>query len=144
MAFAFNHNETELKNLDIVELTGNPVLGPQNIFNIENNLPENRANFSVNHMRDQWTFIGRVNWYDEAFDEANYPNGEKVDAAATVDLEGRYNFNEDWTFVVGANNAFNKFPNEVATRQSQGLPYSRRTPFGYDGGFWYFKAVFDF
>ncbi len=143
-SFAFNHNDTEVSNLDIVEATGNPVISDQRLFNIEKNLPENRASVAAVHHRDQWRFTVRANWYDEAFDEGNFPDGEKIDAAATFDLEGRYTVNDSLTLVLGANNAFDKYPNEVSTRQSQGLPYSRRTPFGYDGGMWYLKGVYDF
>jgi len=143
ISLAFNHNETELSDLDIVEATGNPVLGNQTIFNIENNLPENRASLSIVHYRDELTFTLRSNWYDEAFDERDFPDGDLVKAAATVDIEGRYTFNDNLTLVVGANNVFDKFPNETDTRFSNGLQYSRRTPFGYDGGMWYLKGVLE-
>ena len=45
---------------------------------------------------------------------------------------------------IGANNLFDEFPNEVETRLANGLPYSRRTPFGYDGGMWYFRGTVNF
>ena len=142
--FAYNHNETEVKNLDIVEATGNPVIGNQTVFNIEENLPNDRASISIVHYRDQWSFTLRSNWYGEAFDEREFPVGEPIDSAFTVDLEGRYSFSDSLTLVLGANNAFDQFPNKNDTRISNGLEYSRRTPFGYDGGFWYLKAMYDF
>ena len=151
VSFAFNHNETELSNLDTIPLTGDPgdpsdditVINNQTLFNIENNLPENRASLSVVHYRDDMSFTLRSNWYDDAFDERDFPDGDLVKSAMTVDVEGRYDFNENFTLVVGANNVFDEFPNETDTRFSNGLQYSRRTPFGYDGGMWYVKGVLE-
>jgi iron complex outermembrane receptor protein len=113
-------------------------------FNIEENLPDNRASLSINHYRNQWQFTSRINWYDEARDERDFPNADVIDAAATVDLEARYDYNDSFTVAIGANNAFDKFPNKIPTRLSNGLPYSRRTPFGYDGGMWYVKGILNF
>jgi iron complex outermembrane receptor protein len=143
-ALAFNHNTTEISNLDVVEATGNNIVGNQTVFNIENNLPENRANLSVSHYMDKMTFLLRANWYDDAFDERDFPDGDLVKAAITIDLEARYMMNDKLSLVVGANNAFDQFPNKTDTRFGNGLEYSRRTPFGYDGGMWYLKGVFDF
>ncbi len=150
ISFAYNHNETDVSNLDVVDPNcgcanaGRDIIGDQTVFNIEENLPNDRASISVVHFRDQWSFTFRANWYGEAFDEREYPNGEPIDAAATVDLEGRYSFSDSLTLVVGANNAFDQFPNKNDTRAGNGLLYSRRTPFGYDGGMWYLKAMYDF
>ncbi len=141
-SLALNHNDTEITGVNLV--SGVRPVTDGTIFNIENNLPDNRASLSVNHYRDQWQFTGRINWYDEARDERDFPNADVVDAAATVDLEARYNFTEDITLAIGANNAFDKFPNEIPTRFANGLAYSRRTPFGYDGGMAYIKGIFNF
>ena len=137
-----------MKNVDVVDpncgcpAAGNEIIGASLQFNIEENLPNDRASVSIVHYRDKWSFTFRSNWYGEAFDELN--DEEKVDSAATVDLEARYGFSDSLTLVLGANNAFDTFPNKSASRVSNGLLYSRRTPFGYDGGMWYLKAMYDF
>jgi iron complex outermembrane receptor protein len=139
-----------VSNLDVVDPNcgcdnaGRDIIGPQTVFNIEENLPNDRASLSIVHFRDQWSFVVRANWYGDAFDERDFPVGDKIDAAATVDLEGRYSFSDSLTLVLGANNAFDTFPTKTNTRLSDGLLYSRRTPFGYDGGMWYLKAMYDF
>jgi len=143
VSLAYNNNSTEVSNLDVVEATGDNIIGNQTLFNIENNLPENRASLSIIHFRDQWSFTIRSNWYDDAFDERDFPDGDLVKAAATFDFETRYSVNDKFTVVAGANNVFDEFPNETDTRFSNGLQYSRRTPFGYDGGMWYLKGVFE-
>ena len=142
LALALNHNDTEITKFNLVG--GIQPVTDATAFNIEENLPENRASLTFNHYRDQWQFTGRVNWYDEARDERDFPNADVVDAAATLDLEARYQYNDNVTFALGANNALDEYPNKIPTRLANGLEYSRRTPFGYDGGMWYLKGVFDF
>jgi iron complex outermembrane receptor protein len=141
-ALAWNHNDTEITKFNLVN--GVQPVTDGTAFNIEENLPDNRASLSINHYRNQWQFTSRINWYDEARDERDFPNADVIDAAATVDLEARYDYNDSFTVAIGANNAFDKFPNKIPTRLSNGLPYSRRTPFGYDGGMWYVKGILNF
>ena len=139
---AYNRNTTDITKFNLVNDI-QPV-SDSTAFNIEENLPKNRASVTVNHFRNQWQFTSRINWYDDARDERDFPNSDVIKAAATVDLEARYDYSEQLTFAIGANNAFDKFPNEIDTRRSNGLAYSRRTPFGYDGGMYYLKGIFSF
>ena len=118
--------------------------------NIENNLPDNRFSFTVNHNMEKLGLTLRANWYDETIDEQS--GRIPVDSALMVDIEGRYDVNDRWTLVIGANNVFDEFPSTVGTnsystpsvRNHQGLTYPRRSPIGYDGGMWYLKGVFSF
>jgi iron complex outermembrane receptor protein len=142
ISFAYNWNDTEVTGQNQVNGV-NPV-GDGIVFNIENNLPDNRMFLAYNHFFDSLTLTARLNWYDEASDERGFPDVETVDADYTVDVEARWMVNDTWTWTIGANNVFDTFPNEVQSRQSNGLPYSRRTPFGYDGGMWYVKGTVNF
>ena len=142
VSFAYNWNDTEVTGQKQVNGV-NPV-GDGIIFNIENNLPDNRVFASYVHSFDSVSFTARLNWYDEVFDERDFPDAEKVDSAYTVDVEARWVVNDTWTWTIGANNLFDEFPNEVATRQGNGLAYSRRTPFGYDGGMWFVRGTMNF
>ena len=38
----------------------------------------------------------------------------------------------------------NAYPKEIATRASQGMPYPRRSPLGYHGGFTYMRLMYSF
>lgn len=72
----------------------------------------------------------RANWYDETIDEQS--GRISVDFALMVDIEGRYDVNDRWTLVIGANNVFDEFPSTVGTnsfptpsvRNHQGLTFS--------------------
>ena len=142
VSFAYNWNDTEVTDQNPVN--GQNPVGDGIIFNIENNLPDNRIFAAYNHFWDSVTLTFRANWYDEASDERGFPLSETVDSAWTFDVEGRWSPNDTWTWTLGANNVFDEFPNEVQSRQSNGLAYSRRTPFGYDGGMWYFRGTINF
>jgi iron complex outermembrane receptor protein len=139
-SLAWNHNETEVTRQNQVNGV-NPVTSGS-VFNIENNLPENRFNVTVNQYFQKFSLTVRANWYDETVDERNAR--EKVDDAWLVDIEGRYPVNDAFTVVAGANNVFDEYPNKIQTRLGNGLSYPRRTPIGYDGGMWYLKLEYLF
>jgi iron complex outermembrane receptor protein len=142
MTLAYNHNDTKISGFNLVN--GVQPVSDGTAFNIEENLPDNRASFTVNHFRDKWQLTGRVNWYDEARDERDFPNADVVKAAATLDVEAKYDWSDNLALALGANNVLDEYPNKIPTRLSNGLPYSRRTPFGYDGGMWYLKGIYTF
>jgi len=81
---------------------------------------------------DSLSLTLRANWYDDTIDEQS--GRIKVDSALMVDIEARYDVNEDWTLVVGANNVFDEFPSNVgensfptpSVRNHQGLTYPLR------------------
>jgi iron complex outermembrane receptor protein len=155
-SLAWNSNDTKITKVNAIDHDADPATDPVEPvsggtqFNIENGLPDNRFSFGANHNMDRLALTLRANWYDDSFDEQS--GRLRVDSALMVDIEARYDVNEDWTLVVGANNVFDEFPNKVgvnefpitSVRNHQGLPYPRRTPIGYDGGMWYLKGVFNF
>jgi iron complex outermembrane receptor protein len=137
-SFAWNWNETDVKSQNLVN--GIPPVTEGAIFNIENNLPENRLNLSVVHHYNQWTFLARANYYDKTIDERN--DREPVGAETIWDIAVTYEFNDNWLMTAGANNVFDTYPNRVETRVGNGLPWPRRTPMGYDGGSWYLRGEY--
>lgn len=140
VSLAWNNNETEISSFNLVNGV-NPI-SSGTAFNIQNNLPENRFSASYNQSFGDFGFTARANWYDSAIDERG--QRENISSATMVDIEGRYYLNDNITLVLGANNVFDEFPNEIDTRRSQGLAYPRRTPIGYDGGMWYLKGIYNF
>ena len=137
-SLAWNWNETDVKSQNTVSGL-NPVT-EGTIFNIENNLPENRINISAIHTQNAWTFVARANYYGSTIDERN--DREPVGSEIFVDASLTYQLNDNWSFTGGANNLFDTFPNRVETRVGNGLPWPRRTPMGYDGGSWYLRGEY--
>ena len=69
---------------------------------------------------------------------------DKIDAVSFIDLEANYRVSDNLSVVLGANNITNAYPTEIATRASQGMPYPRRSPLGYHGGFTYMRLMYSF
>ena len=139
-SFAWNHNKTDVVSQN--QVNGINPVSEGNIFNIENNLPEDRVSLTARHFSGNFTTTVRANYYGDTIDERN--NREPVDAAAFVDMSVAYMFNENYTVTLGGNNVFDEYPNEIATRVGNGLAYPRRSPLGYDGGMWYLRGVYTF
>ena len=138
--FAWNHNKTDVVSQNPVNGV-NPV-GDTFIHNVEKNLPEDRFSVTARHYSGSFTTTVRANHYGSHEDERSpFP---QVNAATLVDLSVNYLVNDNYSVTLGANNLFDEFPNKVASRASQGLPYPRRTPIGYDGGMWYLRGTYTF
>ena len=84
----------------------------------------------------------RVNHYGETVDEQG--GREVVDPTQLVDVELRYRLGDNLSVVFGANNALNTYPTQTTGRVSQGMPYPRRTPIGYNGGMTFLKLMYNF
>jgi len=70
------------------------------------------------------------------------------DGEWVFDIEGAYTFNETWSIIAGVNNVADNFgplyKGNAAGSVGLGNKYEFTTPFGYDGGFWYFRVRADF
>lgn len=141
ISVAYNHNETEVVKQRTVG--GKYPVSDGTIFNIENNLPKNRITASLSkEFGRKLSAMVRANYYSETIDERSVQ--EKVDPVSLIDVELSYLVSEKLNLVLGANNIFNTYPNEIDTRASQGMPYPRRTPIGYHGGMSYLRFMYIF
>ena len=157
---AWNWTETEVDNAG-QEVNRNRVVG------LENQNPQNRGVFTYNHFLNDFRFLARLRTYDDWIDSSwsgdttprgpqglgytincgfntdNCYSGENV-----VDLEAAYTWNSNYTFVVGANNAFDQ---DAALDQTNfdgtvgnGSLYAGSTPWGTEGAFYYARVRVDF
>ena len=157
---AWNWTETEVDNAG-QEVNRNRVVG------LENQNPQNRGVFTYNHFLNDFRFLARLRTYDDwidsgwsgdttarganglgytincGFNTDNCYSGENV-----VDLEAAYTWNSNYTFVVGANNAFDQ---DAALDQTNldgtvgnGSLYAGSTPWGTEGAFYYARVRVDF
>ena len=117
----------------------NPV-NESGIFNLENNLPKNRASLSLERNFGKFDASVRANYFGTTFDERS--QREEIEARTLIDLDFSYQASETVQLILGALNVFDTYPYEVETRASQGMPFPRRTPIGYSGGQVYFKAIY--
>lgn len=136
-SLVFNHTETEVKRF-------NPeTLDATRIRELQEGLPENRWNASVNHrFGESFRMLGRVSFYDGWFDSED---GESYGGEYIVDMEAAYNVNQSLAIMVGAQNLLDTFPAEnPGARSGVGNRYSQFTPFGFNGGMYYARIKYDF
>ena len=141
IGLAVNNNATEVVTQR--QVNGVDPVSEGGVHNIENNLPKMRISSTVTQsFGDALSLMVRVNYYSETKDERSQQ--EVVDPTQLVDVELNYRVSDNLSVVFGANNALNTFPNQIATRRSQGMPYPRRTPIGYHGGMMFTRLSYNF
>jgi len=141
LSIAYNYNKTDV--LRQREVGGQLPVTAGHIRNIEENLPKHRATVTlVQGLADKFSAMVRANYYGSTVDERG--TKEEVGSEVIVDMELSYHVSNQFTLVGGANNLFNNYPDEISTRLSQGMPYPRRTPIGYNGGMLYLRGVYNF
>ncbi len=136
---AYNYNETKVLSQE--QVNGKNPVSDGFIFNIENNLPKHRASINLSYnFSNRFSALVRNNYYGGTIDERGLR--EVVGPENLVDLELNYRMSDNFNIVLGANNLFNTYPDEIETRLSQGMPYPRRTPIGYNGGIAFIRLVY--
>ncbi len=159
---AWNWTETEVDNAGS-EVSRNRVVG------LEHYNPENRGVFTYNHFYENFRFLARLRTYDDWIvgDWSGDPtprgaNGTNVnidcefglyrdncyDGENVFDVEAAYTWNDNYTFIVGANNVFDEdgatdIDNLDGTIGS-GNAYTGSTPWGIEGAFYYARVRMDF
>ena len=134
--------------------------------------PRNRGVFTANHIIGDFRFLFRASFYDDWVDapDDDWGDPEHVvggtsysvvcgpsndgcyDGDWVIDLEAAYTFNQRYSIVVGAQNAFDADApldnfNTAGPQFSNnsGEKYTESSHWGINGGFWYlrFRADFD-
>lgn len=154
---AWNWTETEVDRAGI-EVSRNRIL------DLENFNPEHRGIFTINHAVRDFRFLVRASYYDDWVEGSNsgdptfVPGNTSYDLDCTLgadncygsewifDVEAGYTFNERYDFVIGAQNVFEEFgpkdkDNLASNSIISGNEYTTTSPFGFDGGFYYFRFV---
>ena len=159
---AYNWTETEVDSAG-AEVDRNKVV------NLENRNPHNRLVLTYNHFINDFRFLLRARWYDDwvaagfstdptdpgpsgtgytidcvvqNFNDACY-SGETI-----FDAEVAYTFADRYTIVAGMQNLLDeKGPldqDNLDGTIGSGNTYTGTNPWGYEGGFWYFRLRADF
>jgi iron complex outermembrane receptor protein len=150
VGLAYNHNETEV--VAQRQVGGIDPVSQGTIDNIQLNLPKDRMVATIDYrISDALSAMVRMNYFSESWDErGTYSEVEadntkdKIESVSFIDVELNYRVSDNLSVVFGANNATNAFPNQIATRMSQGMPYPRRSPLGYHGGMMFTRLTYNF
>ncbi len=131
-----NHTET-----DVIQF--NPAtLDATRIRELQEALPENRANFSITHHFGALRVLGRASYYDSWFDSED---GAVYSGKTLFDLEVAYDFNGGLSFIVGGQNVLDETPDEnQGARAGVGNLYSQFSPFGFNGAYYYARLKYNF
>ena len=157
---AWNMTETE------VDDAGSEV-NRNKVVNLENYNPKNRGVFTYTHNIGNFRFLVRASYYDDwvVGDWSGDPTdrgskGTNYDLDCTqfrdecyggetiVDVELGYTWADNYTLIVGANNALDQSgPREINNLNNgvgSGNAYDSSSPWGIEGGFYYARLRADF
>jgi iron complex outermembrane receptor protein len=147
LALAANWTDTEVT--DTGEDTAAP-LSPGRRKVLEDGLPAVRGSLTLNHEQGPWNGLARVNYFGEFFEchldayNAVAPDGCDLpyngDAQITVDLELGFDITERTQIAIGAQNAFDSYPDDNPWAGVAGSAYPQYGPAGFNGGFYYVRT----
>ena len=142
LTFVANRNDTDVDNR-------NPdIISDQRVTQLKRALPRNRLSATLNHVVGDWRVLGRLRRYGEF---TGYPadvGGWRRDYEPRyfVDVEAAYTMNDAFTVVAGAQNLLDEYPQETTqgAQDGVGMLYPENSPYGFGGGFYYLRAIWDF
>ncbi len=140
-ALAANWNKTEVDNFTPGIIT------PVRIQKLETSLPRTKGYLSANHQRDAFHANARLNYYGSFFEDHLDDGALPIygDSAVTVDAELGWKFATGLYVNVGAQNLFDKVPDDNPYGASvAGAKYPVHTPYGFNGGFYYARIGYKF
>jgi iron complex outermembrane receptor protein len=146
-AVAFNWNDTEVNDFTP------GIISEARVKKLEESLPNTKGYFSIQHRRDIWDLVVRVNyfgsWYEDHLDsdvvraeDGGLPIYE--DSAITVDVETGWEWNSGLYVRVGAQNLFDETPDDNPWAGIAGAQYPVHSPYGFNGGFYYARLGWKF
>ena len=134
---AYGWNETEVVSAD------SRVVNRERQAELEEGLPQHKANITITHDWNDWQFLARANYFGSVLDAGGTPaTDEEAGSEIIFDIEATYNINDRLRATLGAKNLLNEFPDVTQLTSgpaSTGLPYFRQSPVGFNGGTWYLR-----
>ncbi len=116
-------------------------------FQLESTLPKYRTSFTVNHAQNDWSVMGRLNYYG-SFTETHLDSGDLLidnDALFTVDAAVNYTITDDWSVSVGAQNILDEYPQKNTDFDFiVGAQYTLTHPIGFNGAYYYAEVTYNY
>ena len=142
LILAGNHNSTRVdqRNPDIIN--------DLRVAQLEKGLPRNRLSATLAHSAGDWRLLGRLRHYGgfTGF-PADVPSWRgDYGSRVLVDAEVAYTMTDAFTLVAGAQNLLDEYPQETVSgaQNGVGIRYPQNSPYGFEGGLYYLRAVWDF
>ncbi len=145
--FAGNYNRTEVTDINNPGAIYDNSLTQRDkrVIQLEKTLPWFRFTLTGDHRQGPWRFLGRVHWYDGFTEFTTDGDADtRVDASAQwlVDLETSYTMKNGLTVSAGAQNLLDSYPSR--STGASGTRYPEYSPFGFNGGYYYLRALYAF
>ncbi len=146
LSFAGNWTDTEVDKRNKGDLE---VISEKRVIQLEENNPEFRFTTTLNHTQGPWNLLLRGRFYDGFVEFSTDDGSARLDAGSRwlMDAEIGYSLNDNITLVAGAENFADTTPTNQRNNASpyvSGMKYAETSPYGFNGGFYYFRAIWDF
>lgn len=150
--FGANFNQTDVTAVPAVPvltaLNPAPVLFDRvNVKTFEEGTPKNKLTAGLDWENGPFGATVRATRYGEVLvPNSNAANDYTLDPKILIDLEGRWDVNEQFAVAIGADNLLDEYPDAAPIGQNGtgNTPFSSYSPFGYSGRFVYAKATMNF
>ena len=141
--FVGNWNNTK------VDSRNPTIIDDGRVRQLEDNLPEFRFSLTSDHTYGPWRFLTRLHFYDGFY--AAYLRDLPIESGERwlIDAELSYRFINlpvmgMLTLAFGAENLFDQYPARNPYARLAGAQYPASSPYGFNGGFYYLRAGFEF
>ena len=157
---AANYNQVKLIKVNQAPLQLRPqgLLDPTAISDLETASPSFRLNLGALWKFDKWAVNLRESVFGPSSEFGTLDGGEyfktTISTRAITDLDISYRLSKSFTLTVGANNAFNQYPNKTNAEllRIQRADLDNRavvvfpvfSPFGVNGGYYYARLNYNF
>jgi len=133
---AYNYNKTQVTDGALGRSATQ-----QRLF--EQSRPKHNLTGSATYRWGPFEVLGRVRYYGKWTDSTGNATGDifrDFGSVAFFDLSGTWKATENVSVRVGAENIFDKYPDEAVFQASRGLVYSRNSPYDTNGGQYYARV----
>ena len=127
----YNYNQTQVDSGATGVATNE---SQRRIF--EERLPRQKATLGSTYAWGRFSVLGKLRYYGAWTDSSGNATGDifqRFGAMSFVDLAVSWNVTEQQTLRIGADNLFDRYPDEASFQASRGLIYSRNAPYDTDG-----------
>ena len=148
LTFAGNWNDTNLN----LESINSAVIDSVRKIQVEDGEPEFRFSLMADHSWGNWRFLSRLQYYDgftEPYQDYGLNPSIYAKSRALLDLEASYFFDFGVTLAAGVDNLFDTYPTRLRAEHRKGngydagQKYPNTSPYGFNGGFYYFRAAYE-
>jgi iron complex outermembrane recepter protein len=132
---SYNFNDTEVTSGSLAAASSQRVI-------FEESLPRHNATLSATYGVGPLRLMGRMRYYGDWTDASGNTTGELFQQFGGIilfDATVGYALSDTIDVTLGAENLFDKYPDEATNQANRGLIYSRNAPYDTDGGQYYLR-----